>query len=382
MGMEYLRTAAHPCILHIINDQLVPHFIVCFGYDDQLGSYLIGDPDGEVVYWPEGKVSERWTSRAALWYDDMPRDTAWRISFYPWYNMRHFRIIPGVLWFAVPLLNAFGTLLGLGATLIIEKSVSQQFLEAGLTLMILIFVLLFSLSAARCMINYIKERLIINFAGKLDRSLFLEFSEPLERSLFNSRQLVRRFGDTIKDVQRIHQAASMLIGGILCDIVMVVIMLCALYFYFPELILPESGIVIVLLWLTDKQLPFMLVNYQSGQNTDLLSPATRIAGEQDHRKNMLKNGIEANDGFSRKSTTLSINANRLNLYFEAISSLNVIVVLAFTMIQLKNGNASYQEFLFGIILSYAIIGSATKICNQLFLVAHGTMMLERRANTT
>jgi hypothetical protein len=227
-------------------------------------------------------------------------------------------------------------------------------------------------------INYIKERLIINFAGKLDSLLYLEFIPSFERSLFNSRLLTRRFTETIKDVQRVHQSASILIGGILCDGLMIVVMLICLYFYFPALILPESIIIIILIWLTDRQLPFMLVNYQSAQKAIIPAYVETAQDKSFERERLVNSGIEANSAFSRKSQRLSANANRLNFYFDGISSINIILVLAYTIGQLRSSAASYQEFIFGIILCYATVAAATKICNQLFLVAHGAEMLGRR----
>lgn len=278
-----------------------------------------------------------------------------------------------MLWFAIPFLNAFGTLLGLGATLIIEKAVNPKFMNGGLPVMAIIFALLFSLSAARCMINFLKEKLIINFAGKLDGSLYRELTMPLERTMLNTRLLARRFTEKIRDVQRIHQAASLLIGGILCDGLLLLAMLISLYLYFPVLVLPEALVVVFLLFLADRQLPWMLITYQSG---DKPAPQLKLAGSTEHtREEAIAHGIESNAGFSRKAMLLSAQANRLNLYFDAITSINLIMVLAYGLIQLQGSTASYQEFILGIVLCYVIVGTGTKICNQLFLVAHGAGIL-------
>jgi ABC-type bacteriocin/lantibiotic exporter with double-glycine peptidase domain len=377
MDTEHLQELESPAILHVMTDDLVPHFMVHFYYDAGLRLHLVGDPDKQVAYVTETELLRRWQSSAALIFEQLPENNRWLSRLYPWYNISRFDFVPGILWFAIPMLNAFGTLLGLGATLVIEKAVSPAFLDGQMSVLILIFTLLFSLSAAKCLINYFKERLIINFAGKLDSNLYTEFTSSIERSLFNPRLLTRKFSETIKDVQRIHQAASILIGGILCDGLIVLIMLAGLYFYFPALVLPELAIIMILLGLTDKQLPFMLINYQSSQFS-LLQTSTQTHQEPQNRNQLIASAMEANSAFSKKSSRLSANANKLNLYFDAISSANIILVLAYTIGQLRSSTASYQEFIFGIILCYGVIATATKICNQLFLVAHGADMLGRR----
>ena len=378
MDIEHLRRSNFPGILHIITDEQLPHFILHFAYDQALGLHLVGDPDGEVSYITDEELLHKWQSRAALCFEELPRLNSWRVRLYPWINLCRFDFVPGILWIAIPLLNAFGTLLGLGATLVIEKAVSPQFLDSEQTLMIMIFILLFSLSLAKCVINYIKERLIINFASKLDSLLYLEFVSSFRRSLFNPRLLSRKFMESIKDVQRIHQSASILIGGILCDSLMVCIMLTVLYFYFPLLIFPETGMIIIMIWLMDRQLPFMLVNYRSAQNRIFPAFKTDPADYSFNREELIRSGFDANSAFSRKSRRLSIKANRLNFYCDTISSVNFLLVLAYGIGELRQSVVSYQEFIFGIVLCYGIAAITTKICNQMFLVAYGTEILSRR----
>jgi hypothetical protein len=121
----------------------------------------------------------------------------------------------------------------------------------------------------------------------------------------------------------------------------------------------------------------MLINYQSSQFSPVPVDAQVQRGPED-RGQLIASAREANSAFSKKAFRLSVNANKLNLYFDAISSINMILVLAYTIGQLRSSSASYQEFILGIILCYGAKATATKICNQLFLVAHGADMLGRR----
>jgi ABC-type bacteriocin/lantibiotic exporter with double-glycine peptidase domain len=381
MNIETLRKSGFPSILHVVNEEQTPHFIIYYAYEPKLDLHLIGDPDGQVCYISEPELIRKWQSKAGLIFEPTSSGKNWRIRFYPWINLFHFNFVPGVLWLAIPFLNTFATLLGFGATLVIEKAVSPQFLNGELNLMVLIFILLLSLSAAKCGINFIKQRLIINFAGKLDTLLYVDIISSLEQSLFNTRLLTRKFSEAIKDVQRIHQSASMLIGGIFCDGFMMLIMFICLYFYFPVLIFPEAGVVCILLWLTDYRLPFMLINYKSTQAVERLISHDGAENNLSERTHLMNSGIMANSVFSRKSQRLSAMANRLNFYFEAITSGNLLLILAYAISQLRMSSASYQEFLFGLILCYGIVATATKICNQLFLVANGVEILSRHKIT-
>lgn len=382
MDMAHLRDAKYPCILHVMTAQFLPHYIVCFGYDAGLNLYLVSDPDLYVTFITEAELILRWDSRAAVYFEGLQPKSGWSTHLFPWPYLLHFDFVPGILWFAVPLLNVCGSLLGLGATLVVEKAVSPDFLNGKMGFLVLVFILLSVLFIAKSGISYVKESLVINFASGMDASLYLEFIKPLDRSPLSSGLLAKRFSEAIKDVQRIHQSVSMLVGGVLSDGLMVIILLACLYFYFPVLVLIEAVVIITLLLLTNRQLPFLMIT--SGSSTPAFfsrMPATDGDGAIKPEQ-FVAESIEANAAISRKSFRVSARANKLNLHFEAIASLNLVIVLAYCISVLRANGASYPEFIFGVILCFAMINLVTKICNQLFLVAQGAGMLGCRSKQT
>jgi hypothetical protein len=250
-----------------------------------------------------------------------------------------------------------------------------QFLNSKFDFMVAVFVLLLCLSLAKCGITYIKERLIIKFASKLDLSLYQDLIDPLQSLFPDTSLLTKRFAEAAKSVQRVHQSVAILVGGILSDGLMVVIMLICLYLYFPGLVLQEVVVMGVLLLLTNRQLPLMLVNNDSRGalsflRLSLAGPDGRLEPNQ-----VFSESIDENAALARKSLMLSTSANKLNFRFELTTSVNLIMVLAYGISKLRASSVSYQEFIFGIILCYAIIAMAAKICNQLFLVAQGAQLL-------
>lgn len=378
MDLEHLRRSKTPCILHVLNDSFTFHFIVCYGYDPKLQLYLVSDPDGQVGYTTEHDLLLRWQSSAGLYFEQLPKIAGWRVRLYPWGYLTHFRFVPGILWIAIPMLNTFASTIGLGATLIIEKAVNPGFVDSGWHLMTLIFGLLLFLSLAKGGIGFIKERLMVNFSGKLDNVLFLQWTAPFQRSVCGTNFLKRHYAEAIKDVQRVHQSVSVLIGGLLSDALMLAILLTCLYFYFPLMVLAELTVITLFILLTNRQLPFMMINYRSG----LLNPITvsrkPAESEEAELAALAGWGIETNSAFSRKAVTLSSHASKLNFWFDCLSSINILAAIAHMLYQLRLNTASYREFIFGIILCYSVTGLATKICNQLFLVAQGAEMLAQR----
>ncbi|MBS1526469.1 MAG: hypothetical protein JST19_12515 [Bacteroidetes bacterium] len=379
MDLENLRNINSPCILHILTDTMQPHYIVCFNYEPGDELYLIADPDGQVGFINESELNLRWQSRACIYFEDIRPKNGWRIHLYPWSYLLYFNFVPGILWFAVPLLNVCGSLLGLGATLVIEKAINPDFLNNGKGFMTMVFILLSFLSIAKCGLSYVKERLIINFAGELDGSLYLQFIRPLDMLSLSSGFLAKQFSDAMKDVQRVHQSVSMLVGSVASDGLMVMILLISLYFYFPLLVLIEALAVLTLLFLTNRQLPFLLITSRSRPFSPLLQINEYASNSTEGPRRLLADSIKTNAAISRRSLRVSTRANQLNLQFEAIAGINLVIVLIFNISALRSSAASYPEFVFGLILCFATINLATKICNQLFLVAQGAEMLGQRS---
>lgn len=62
-----LQDCADLCILHIIKDQRLQHYVVCYGYDQHKAAFLIGDPaEPEVGYWTADELLAVWQSKALL----------------------------------------------------------------------------------------------------------------------------------------------------------------------------------------------------------------------------------------------------------------------------------------------------------------------------
>lgn len=59
-----LRTLTAPCILHVIKDDRLQHYVVCFGVEN--GHFVIGDPASDVSLFDEDHLTEIWKSKALL----------------------------------------------------------------------------------------------------------------------------------------------------------------------------------------------------------------------------------------------------------------------------------------------------------------------------
>lgn len=62
--VEFKRDADFPCILHVLMEGRLQHYVVCYKAD--ANGYLIGDPATGVKLWTEQELLEVWQSRIML----------------------------------------------------------------------------------------------------------------------------------------------------------------------------------------------------------------------------------------------------------------------------------------------------------------------------
>jgi ABC-type bacteriocin/lantibiotic exporter with double-glycine peptidase domain len=380
MDIEAVRQNKYPCILHIMNDSGSPHFIVHYPYKKEPGYHLIGDPDRKIELVSEETLLMKWVSRSGLYIENVePRkDKSYRC--YPWDAFTEFRLIPKILWLSIPFLSIVGAFLGLSVSLIIQKAVEPDFINGRQSFFFLLFILLLIISLARCLLNYFRQRMMISIGLKIDSALSPTFINNAYQSFKSSAKMASHFYmAAIADIQKIHQAIALLIGVAFSDGILVMIMLGALYYYQPFLIIIEFIVLFSMLIVIDWSLPLMVIQFESSQpnlqqtDSDTQSGVSGISDYQFFSQRFYK----LNDDFSTKTKVMSALVNKINLSFDGISAINLIIVLFVSVRSLQSNIISYEGFLMTVLLCYGMMLLMSKICNQLFVIAQGAQRLKQ-----
>lgn len=224
------------CILHVLKQQRLLHFVVCYGYDAEQDAFLIGDPaEPKAAWWPAAQLDERWPSKSLLLFpqgqDLRPAETAAQKS--RWYWVRELiREDLNILGLALAL-GLVMALLGL-ATAIFSQKLLDDILPSGDQLRLLSgAALLLVLLMARAGLGYLRSlfllrqnrdfnvRIIGHFFGRLLQ---------LPKSFFDHRKtgdLIARMNDT----RRIQQTIARIISGVALDVLVVVVASVAIFTY-------------------------------------------------------------------------------------------------------------------------------------------------------
>jgi ABC-type bacteriocin/lantibiotic exporter with double-glycine peptidase domain len=212
---------------HVIKDQRLQHYVVCYGYDQTKETFQIGDPgEPDVSYWTEDQLLTVWQSKALLLLkadESAQKEVAEKPGQWAW--------IKGLVEEDVPLLSvalAMGmvlAVLGLATaifsqqlldTILPDKDSSRLFLGAGMLLLLLL---------ARSAVQYLRSLLLLRQSFDFNLRIIDYFYGrllELPKSFFDNRKtgdLIARMNDT----QRIQRAVSNILASVIIDALMVLV---------------------------------------------------------------------------------------------------------------------------------------------------------------
>ncbi|GAB5553639.1 MAG: peptidase domain-containing ABC transporter [Saprospiraceae bacterium] len=224
------------CILHVLKEERLLHFVVCYAYDQERDAFLIGDPTEPKADWmPSSVLDQCWQSKSLLLFsaeqDLAPAQKETQQT--RWYWVRELiKEDLNILGLALAL-GLVMALLGL-ATAIFSQKLLDDILPSGDQVRLLSgAALLLILLLARSGLGYIRSlfllrqnrdfnvRIIDHFFGRLLQ---------LPKSFFDHRKtgdLIARMNDT----RRIQQTLARIISGIALDILLVIVASVAIFSY-------------------------------------------------------------------------------------------------------------------------------------------------------
>ncbi|SEP74825.1 peptidase domain-containing ABC transporter [Neolewinella agarilytica] len=215
------------CILHIVKDERLLHYVVYYGYNQKKKTFLIGDPaEPALVEWTDEELLSVWKSKALLLLKakaGTATEAAPQKSQWDW--------IKGLVEEDIPLLSialVMGVILAvLGlATAIFSQQLldtilpsadrNRLFIGTGLLLVLLL---------ARSAIQYLRSLLLIRQSFDFNLRIIDHFYGrllQLPKSFFDNRKtgdLIARMNDT----QRIQRAVSNILASVVIDALMVLV---------------------------------------------------------------------------------------------------------------------------------------------------------------
>ena len=218
-----LRELNSPSILHVVKQERLLHFVVCFGHTGE--GFIIGDPASGVRIISEPELDKIWQSKALLIFNpketfsvDKIRDQTKRTLF--WELVREDRNIL-VLAFV---LGIFVSVLNLSTAFFSQILIDNILPSKNRTKLIVGLLLLIILLMTRNGLAYIRQLFLARQAKTFNNRIIGRFYSALLRlphAFFQSRKvgdLVARMNDT----QRLQSVVTYVLGDVMIDALLLI----------------------------------------------------------------------------------------------------------------------------------------------------------------
>ena len=251
-GISDLIEHGKPCVLAVVIDKTLSHFVVCYGYEN--GHFIMCDPGKGVIEMTESELEEIWTRKCLLLEPNgsfvkkesvREKKKAWMLDLV--------KEDYGILGAGVAIGLAIAVL-GMVMSVFSQKLVDEvlpshntQKLVAGL---ILVLVLLL----AKVVISALRGKLLItqsrNFNNRIIRFFFWKLLH-LPKSFFDTRKtgdMVARLGDT----RRIQSVIGTLAGETIINVLILVVAIVFLFVYSWRIALASLACMPVFYWIVSR----------------------------------------------------------------------------------------------------------------------------------
>lgn len=224
-GIENLKTDVNgPVILHLLLEDRLQHYVVCYGWDESKRHFLIGDPARGVTTYTEAELLTRWSSRVLLALtpnqnlvqqaDEQRVKQSWL-----WEVLREDAPLLGI----ATGLGVITAALGLSTAIFSQKLIDEILPKSDTRRLVLGLVLLAFLLIARSLVSYLRGILLNQQSKGFNNRITNRFYESLlylPKSFFDSRktgELIARMNDT----GRIQRTISYLTGAVIINVLVV-----------------------------------------------------------------------------------------------------------------------------------------------------------------
>lgn len=222
-----------PVILHLLIENQLQHYTVCYQYDDEKG-FLIGDPGKGIYYLSPGKLDEIWVSKSCLTLEpneQFVKETAVKNAQRKWF-LNVLKEDYKLLWISV-LLGVFVAGLGMAMSLFSQKLIDDILPSHKMNKLISGIALLGILLLARVGLSVLREFFLLqqskDFNNRINNQFFTSLLH-LPKPFFDTRkigELVARLNDT----QRVQSVIKMLASSLVIDVLVSIISLVFLFGY-------------------------------------------------------------------------------------------------------------------------------------------------------
>lgn len=247
--MPNLKALQEPCILHVLVNNNLQHYVVCYGIKGQ--KLIIGDPAQGIVELSEDELLAIWQSRALL---QLKPTSAFQLKKHigqskkKWFwqlikediNILTVTMVLGIL----------ATILGLATAIFSQKLIDKVLPSGNKQMLITSLLLLFVILLIKTAVSFIRQHFLLMQSKDFNNRIVSSFFGALmylPKSFFDTR----RTGDMVarmNDTSRIQKNIGYITGTVFIDIITFLSSSFFLFNYSRAISLIVFGFVPLLAW--------------------------------------------------------------------------------------------------------------------------------------
>jgi ATP-binding cassette, subfamily C, bacteriocin exporter len=223
-----------PLILHVVIENTLQHYIVCYGYNPVQKTFTIGDPAKGVYEISAEELDKIWVSKSCLTLEvneNFVKKTIQKNAQKQWF-LQLIQEDVKLLWISV-VLGIFVAGLGMAMAIFSQKLIDDILPSQKMNKLVAGIILLTILLLARVVLMNLREYLLLqqskDFNNRINQQFFYNLLH-LPKPFFDTRkigELVARLNDT----QRIQRVIKHLASSLVIDILVAIISLVFMYYY-------------------------------------------------------------------------------------------------------------------------------------------------------
>lgn len=232
--MENLKDLDQPCILHVIKDGRLKHYLLSYGYDEEADDFVVADPASGVERMDPESLEEMWQSQALLTLapteefetKEEERRSRWEWAWALVYDDLNILFVAAALGLLI-------SILGLSTAIFSQRLIDDILPSGSATRLVIALSLLGILLLGKNALSYLRGRFLVRQTRDFNNRIIGYFYNSLLRLpqpfFFNRKvgDLVARMNDT----RRLQKAVTNVLGDRMIDTIMILVSLVAIFVY-------------------------------------------------------------------------------------------------------------------------------------------------------
>ena len=221
--LENLKKMELPVILHILKDEKLEHYVVCYGYQDE--KFILGDPGWGIVEYRDEELEAVWKSKALLMLKPGEGFVRRKVD-----EKKQWNWVKGLIKNDVPVLlvaafmGAVLAVLGLAVAIYTQKLIDKILPSGDKLLLFKSLVIFVLILLAKAFLGYVRGIFLVRQSKDMNLRIVSTFFGKLlllPKSFFDSTSTGDMIG-RLNDSQRIQRVVISLSSNILIDVLITI----------------------------------------------------------------------------------------------------------------------------------------------------------------